>query len=397
MSEELEKKRLFKVSGVGLDTTTIKFKPLDRETVYNYIYTSISANNDYIIADYVKYMTGSVLIVGVDSLDGIDLLLNSHLKTLGRGSIDLLLIDASCDWEKYFDASKLKSAGVKEIGIKNPESAEQIEKINQVVQKKIEFVSLDLSPLCFNYDLVTWCENNSVQLLTFNPLGGFISSNAMINAFSVPYLLSFAGTYSSVIFLSGRDLFYSGESKKYIEGLYGKEAKTIFTLKKNVSRLYKPIKKVVNTALEFDESVVLNYDSPELLYDYDEILFSLGKAKEDKISVDDKELVDIENEVKNLLSISLIPRDVNSDGLFAIYRYQIINYLKVKYLGALGWKLEFVRLGDRMMAIKAKKEDEKKGWFKKKKKEAQESDNYFFALINDKPVFLKVKNSSEKA
>ena len=26
MSEELEKKRLFKVSGVGLDTTTIKFK-----------------------------------------------------------------------------------------------------------------------------------------------------------------------------------------------------------------------------------------------------------------------------------------------------------------------------------------------------------------------------------
>lgn len=413
MSEET-KKKLFKVSGVGIDTTTMNYAPID-DTVYNYIYTSISANNDYIIADYVKYMSGAVLIVGVDSLDAIDTLISSHLKTLGREKVDLLFIDAKCDWENYFDFVRLNNRGVDEVGVKNPESIEQLEKIGQISGKQVKYVAIDLSPLYFNYELITWCEKNSVKLFTFNPLGGYLSSNAMINAFSVPYLLSFAGTYSDVIFLSGRDEFYSSQSKKFIEDLYGKETKPIFTLKKSVNRLIKPIKKVVNTAIKFGEeegkeSFIINYNSPELLYDYDEILFSLGKVKDDIISVDNKTVIDKEEkvndeekkrggeenkeaveEVRGLFELTYLPKDITPDELYALYRYRVLNYLKVNYLSDLGWKIECVRLGDKMMAIRVIRDWKKKSWFSRKKKDDEnKSINFFFALIKNKPVFLEV-------
>ena len=400
MSEET-KKKLFKVSGVGIDTTTMNFPPVDRDNIYSYIYTSISANNDYIIADYVKYMSGASLLVGVDSLDAIDTLISSHLKTLGREKVDLLLIDAKCDWENYFDFVRLNNRGVEEVGVKNPESIEQLEKIGQITGKQVKYVAMDLSPLYFNYELITWCEKNSVELFTFNPLGGYLSSNAMINAFSVPYLLSFAGTYSDVVFLSGREEFYSSQSKKFIEGLYGKETKSIFTLKKSVNRLYKPIKKVVNTAVKFGEedkeSFIINYNSPELLYDYDEISFSLGKIKDDIISVDNKTIIDkggekeAVEEVRGLFELTYLPKDITPDELYALYRYRVLNYLKVNYLSDLGWKIEYVRLGDKMMAIRVMRDWKKKSWFSRKKKDSEnKSINFFFALIKNKPVFLEV-------
>ena len=37
MSEET-KKKLFKVSGVGIDTTPMNFPPVDRDNIYSYIY-----------------------------------------------------------------------------------------------------------------------------------------------------------------------------------------------------------------------------------------------------------------------------------------------------------------------------------------------------------------------
>lgn len=390
MNEE-KKNNLFKISGVGIDTTTMKFKPTDLETVYSYIYTSISANNDYIISDYVKSMPGSSLIVGIDFLDSVNELLFRHIKTLERDKVDLLLIDSNCNWDNL-NIIELKNSGVEKIGIKNPISIEQIEQAKTKLENNLEFIGLDLSPFYFNYDIINYCNNNNIQVLSFNPFGGNLSAPSMIECFTAPYLLSFSGTYSSVVFLSGRDLYYSSESKKYLEGLIGKESKSVFLLRKNVNKLVKPVKKVVNTAIKFDESIVINYDSPELLYDFDEISFSLGKTKNDLISIDDKTLTEVEKEVKNLFNISYIPSDISENSLFALYRYQAFNYLKVKYIESLGWNTEYVRLGNNMIAIKVNKEAEKK-WFKKSKK--AEEITYFFAMINKIPIFLRIQNSSE--
>ena len=183
--------------------------------------------------------------------------------------------------------------------------------------------------------------------------------------------------------------------------LYGKETKSIFTLKKSVNRLYKPIKKVVNTAVKFGEedkeSFIINYNSPELLYDYDEISFSLGKIKDDIISVDNKTIIDkggekeAVEEVRGLFELTYLPKDITPDELYALYRYRVLNYLKVNYLSDLGWKIEYVRLGDKMMAIRVMRDWKKKSWFSRKKKDSEnKSINFFFALIKNKPVFLEV-------
>lgn len=389
MSED--SKNLFKISGVGIDTTTMKFRPIESGVVYNYLYTSISANNDYIISDYVKSMSDSSLIVGIDFLDGIDEIIINHLRVLGREKLDLLLIDSSCDLS-YLSKNSINRYTNQGIGIKNPTSVDQIKELSKY---NIKAVAFDLSPFHFNYDMINYCNENNIMIISFNPFGGNISSSAMIEAFSVPYLLSFSSNYSDIVFLSGRDTYYSDESKKYLESLIGKETKPIFTLRKNINKLIKPIKKVVNTSISFEDSININYDSPELIYNYEDIHFTLGnKLDNNLITIDNETMTDIEKEVKSLFDVSHIPSDISLGGLFAIYRYQAFNYLSVKYLESLGWKTEYVRLGDNMIAIKLERE-QKKGWFKRSKE--TEYVNYFFSMLNNTPIFINIQNSFLKS
>lgn len=390
----VEENKKFKISGIGLDTTTIKFTPVD-DTVYDYLYTSISANNDYIISDYVKSMPLASLVVGVDSVDNINDLLYKHIKTIGRDSIDLLLVDAKCNL-KDLNIEEVSNVGVKEIGIKNPISVDQILNTQKDLgENKLKTISLNISPFCFNFDIIDYCNNNNIKIMSFNPFGGNISSQSMIESFSSPYLLSFSSTYSTVMFLSGRDLFLSRESKQYVENLIGKDTKPIFVLRKNVNKLIKPIKKVVNTCVNFEDLITINYNSPELLYNYEDVSFSLGKVKSDLITIDDT-VTDIEKEVNNLFKISYIPSNIEKGELFALYRYQAFDYLKIKYLQDFGWNTEYLRMSDNMVAIKISK-TVKKGWIKKKDKILEEV-TYFFAMVNDcTPVFLKLKNSNKTA
>lgn len=392
MTDEKEKTQ-FKLLGVGLDTTTINFRPVNPyDLSYSYLYTSIEANNDFIIADFIDMMPDATIITGIDFLDNAVDLIEEHLKTIKRYRVDCLLIDSKVDWG-YYDKSGLKDFNrIDEIGIKNPETVEELEKAKSVLGS-LKYVAINISPLNFNFDVVTWCNNNGVTILGFNPMGGNISSASMINAFSTPYLLCFAANYCEVVFLSGRDLYLSGESHTYLKQLIGQESSSVFTLKKNVFRLYKPIKKVVNTVLKFDNSIEINYNSPELLYEYTETNFVLGKTKEDKVSFDGKNLDSITEQVKDLFEVISVPEDGLESDYYAAYRYRAINYLSSKYNKDNGWMISCNKLGDRMIAIKVEKTEEK-GWFKKR--EVKTDNNFFFALLSgNTPFFCELKNTSE--
>lgn len=395
--------KLFKLLGVGLDTTTIKYKPVDpHELSYDYIYTSLRANNDYIISDYVSQMPFSSLIVGVDFLDNekdtLTTMLLNHISTLNRSKIDLLLIDSSCDFTKFKnDLDKTNELVVDEIGLKNPKTVDDIINAKKLLNNKLRYVALNLSPLEFNYDVVKWCDENKISILGFNPLGGNITAPAMINAFSVPYLLNFSANYSVITFLSGRDLYLSGESKKYLEKVIGEISSPKYVLKKNVNRIFKPIKKVISTSLKFGESVNISFDSPELLFDFSELEFSLGnKPIPDKMTIDEKYLSVEEKDVKLIFDTSYIPSDANELDLLAYYRYRILNLLKLtKYPKEFGWDLEVSRLSNNMITIKVERKNETRSWFKKK--ETKTVHYYFFGLLSgNTPFFCKFKNADQK-
>ena len=60
----------FKIQGVGLDTSTIDYNPGSYSGSYDYYYTSISANNDYLLKDMIDEDTP--VIVGVDFLESLE-------------------------------------------------------------------------------------------------------------------------------------------------------------------------------------------------------------------------------------------------------------------------------------------------------------------------------------
>ena len=237
---------MYKIKGVGLDTTNLDYVADVGE--FDYLHTSISANNGLIVRGILEESIATI-ITSIDFLDQIKIAVNNHLFELGREKLDLLLINSSCDFEKYADQVQelLDSGLVDQIGIKNPNSPEEIKRIMKTVPK-IKYISLELCPLNFNYEVVKFCEDNDIDLLVFNPFGGYISAPVLIDSFTIPYLLNFAAYYGTIVFLSGREIS-SNSQRQYLEPLIDSdvENESLYQLTKSVKRLVKPIKKMVNT------------------------------------------------------------------------------------------------------------------------------------------------------
>lgn len=401
----------FKIQGVGLDTSTTcmklwvnKEEDLD-SSQFDYIHTSIHSNNDYLISDYVKNYPGSSLITSIDFINNPDRALLGHLLELGRNKIDLLLVETS-ELLKNLGVLKEKIEGLKnsgiigEFGIKNPSSLEEIKQIEDSLGDKIKFISLDLCPLHFNYTVVQYCKDNNVDILGFNPFGGYISSAAIISSFTVPYLLAFSSTYSSVVFLSGRDLVLSKESMSYIkDNIIGFECSSKFTLKKNVSRLYKPLKKVVETSLVFNKNLVLKTNWPEYLYPLEDIIVNLGTPVNIVDNIDKKLRTEVEMFIDDLLDVTEFPGWISIQSKFAIIRYQVLSALRTKFPG---WDMAIINSGDLSVGIVMYRTVQKKTkkFFKSRFIPETETKHFLCALPSiDSIVFIEepdMKNADKE-
>lgn len=318
----------YKIRGVGLDTTNLDY--IADVGDFDYLHTSISANNGLIIRGILEESIATI-ITSIDFLDQSKTAITNHLYELGRDKIDLLLINTSCDFEKYSEEIKglLESELVDQIGLKNPNSPEEIKRIMKTVPK-IKYISLELCPLNFNYDVVKFCEDNEIDILVFNPYGGYISAPTLIDSFTMPYLLNFAAYYGTIVFLSGRELS-SKAQKAYLEPLIGTdiENESIYQLNKNIKKLVKPIKKMVNTSIIVNEDITLPFKSLQSsLFSGDDLILSLDKTY---YNIDeDIEVDDVAKYVKDRLEDKeyKLPQDTGNDGdLLSVLRYYVSMWL----------------------------------------------------------------------
>lgn len=386
----------FKVQGVGLDTSNTKIKLWvnDESCKYNfdYIHTSISSNNDYLISDYVKYYTGASLITSIDFIKDSESIILGHLLELERNKIDLLLIESS---KLIEDLSSLKDSVdylkknrlIEELGISNPSSVDEIKQIEDALGSKIKFISLDICPLHFNYTIIQYCKDNNIDILGFNPFGGYISSAAIISSFTVPYLLAFNCTYSSIIFLSGRDLTLSNESLEYINTeIIGKDCSSKFILKKNVFRLYKTLKKIVETSVVLSDNLVLKTDWPEYLYSLENIVFNLGPSINIVNIEPERNKSDVEQYVYDMLVAAEIPENISIQSKFAAIRYKVLSALKIKFPD---WKITVINSGSLSVGIVLYREKKVRKGFLSRKSIERESKYFLCALpLIDHPLFI---------
>lgn len=397
----------FKIQGVGIDTSTIITKPWLEEggEIFDYIHTSISANNDFLLSEYIKNQPGAALITTIDFINNPERALLGHIIELERKKIDLLLVSGDALENKIneFDEiiKSLKTSKlIEEFGISCPSSVEQIEKISKAYSGNIKFISLNICPLNFNYDIIEYCRSNNIDILGFNPFGGYISAPGIINSFTIPYLLAFSSTYSTILFVSGRDLFSAIDCREYIKNnIIGSNTSSRFILKKNVSRLYKPFKKVVDTSLIIDDKTTLSYNIPTVMYPLSDICITLGKTYNIIPKKEDTTRTNIEKEIYDLLDITEFPDNCSQENKYAISRYQILGLLRVKYPKEDGWTMNLVNIGDKILGIGVvRKIKEKKSKFWKGK--TKEEYNYFLLAVPDKDTIIfteniDIKNSAE--
>lgn len=354
--------QLYKIDemGAGLDTTHLNYCPDIEEIVNNfgYIKTKIGSCNDHVISELTRNIGNNRLITEVNFTDLLGKAIQVHLEAIGADWIDILELPASLNWnENFVETLKVlyDSGQIYSISIKNPGTPERVEEIRTLLAKsnlELEYISLDICPIEFNYDLVTWCNENHISIIGYNPFGGNLSSATVINSFTVPYLLGFAATYCFAVILSGRDIYKSVQSAKYLNKLEGEYTSSMYTLKKSVHKLLKPLKKVVFTSANIDLDYTIPYDSPEFIpVNKTDVVLSLGKSIETE--GENKETNEVEKLVLDYINTLQIPFDAEKEEKFYIIQSQVIEFLKNHFKE---YEFSCLMINNTTIAIKAEKE-----------------------------------------
>lgn len=387
----------FKVSGVGLDTSNLVSEVLEKNLGFKYLYTSISSNNDFLIKEAVDENT--ILVTGIDFLDEARTALEFHLQCLKRENVNLLLIPADKDIERYGKELRelMVDRVVENIGINRPKSLKDLQDVQKKLDTigiKVEYISLDICPYNFDYSIVSYCESNKIQILGFNPFGGFKNSGCMIESFTSPYLLGFAATYSSIIFLSGRNLEASSGSKLYVESLIGKEVTPKYILRKTVKKLISGFGDVISCSLKINEGFIVPIDLPEYLYPFEDLKITFGKSvSETDLEFFNFDTTEIEDSIQNTFEYLKKPEDGEDLDFLSIIRPKILEHLKSVYYDL---PIEQAKLGKNIFMISCPKVVTKKmPWYKRDKTEIK-TDIYILYYKSDRFLFRRYNFANKK-
>lgn len=387
----------FKIGGVGIDTSGINEIP-SNDNIFRdvkYIHTKIGKGNDTMLKNLIP--EDAFLITTVDFIDQLDTAINNHLNELDKERIDLLLIDSSCRLEDDVDNinNLIISGIVTEIGISNPKSVERLEELKKCISK-ISYISLDICPLNFSYSIIKYCRENDIMIVGFNPFGGKANYSRIIASFSIPYLLSFISAYSDIVFLSSYNLENVNSKIEYLSDLVNREYGKEFVMTQDVDKLLKEPKKAVHTSIKINDSLIVPYDSNEMIFSYPELSFNLVK-KSITFTSQESEEMDFTSIVYNYYdSFSGGPADnPTPENTLALLRPRIIELTKLQYPEFEGWIVFCTKLSDQTFIISSvRKTEEKK--FLRKSQEKTEQVNYLLFYDGEQFVFQNIKNADEE-
>lgn len=155
-----------------------------RELDYDWIYTSISYNNDYKIPNRL----GLKLISTINAryVDHYETVIHSHLVNLGRDYIDIMLVESLGDIEETTHMFNLVSQDkrFRSIGVTGM-SLDELKYFNSY--GSISYVLLDVSSTNLDLDYINYCRDNGIKM---------ISKDTKWNDLNLVYSLLTAMTYS---------------------------------------------------------------------------------------------------------------------------------------------------------------------------------------------------------
>lgn len=393
----------YKITETGLDTRHLSYdsSPLIGDSTVDYLLTSISANNDFLLPGLVKDNDGpgrKDIILVIESLKNIEYVIKSHLSSIGAQYITTLLLSPKCeaDPDSVLEIKNLLSQGlVINVGIHEPNTKEDI--IKWGTQIDINSVSLPISPLEFNHDLINWCHEHVSEIIGLNPFGGYLSAPRNIESFTVQYLLNFAATYADIVILSGRDVVRSVDEADYLKTLVGKESSSMYLLKKNISKPVKPLKQFTYTSIKVGEDIEVPYVEPQSIIRGDTELTLGGpkiKMPEKQIPGEEEDLEKIPGdgvqEISNLLQL-LDYEGLSQGEALALSRYKVLEYLRLEYLES-KWSYSIAKIGDSVILFELKNPGKISGFLWWTQQESPQTKTFILCGISGNYQFIEKSN-----
>lgn len=391
----------YKVSEVGLDTRSINYDCDflgDGFNKISYLFTSISANNDFLVGPDLRVSSKFSIITHIDTVDKLEYLVEAHTKSLGVRYLSVLLIDSECDISsKEIEINNLKERGlVESIGIYGPKSKEVLEK----TKIPFDYVGLPVSPLDYNHEVMEWCKSNEKTVIGLEPYGDKLSEARNIESFTKMYLLNFISTNADIVILPGKDLVQAIVESEYVMNLKGTKSLPMYVLKKSWHKTVEPLNKFAYTSVVLGDGVEISYHDPEMLIDSAEI--TLGAAKETKFADNTKKALqkfDVDEELRkssdpvstinDLVSGVLDYSGLSDEVAFAFARYRVLSRLQDFFPGD-DWEVQLAKIGTSELTIRLTKPEIIKGMLWWTKVTPAESKTYVLAMNKRRFKFFEL-------
>jgi len=123
----------YKIKGVGIDTTSLLYKP-DQDFKQEFVFLELRSNNYFLLGDYIKE---SSLIVGAHFIKGLSHTLANILSELGRPKIEVLLISEEAEPDIDELRNILDLGLTDNVGVLHPSSIEHLKETAENIKKVI--------------------------------------------------------------------------------------------------------------------------------------------------------------------------------------------------------------------------------------------------------------------
>lgn len=325
---------IFKINSVAVGTRDMPEVSEDLLlSLGEYVETAIEYNNDFLIGKYLKKDTK--VITRLHDSNNFDYFLGNHLKYLKRSKVDILLLDYFGlqkdvnnieQFKKYSETIGLFGEGL---------SIDDLKEFKEKYDTYPEYISIPLNPYNFKKDLVDFCRETGIKIISHEILGGRIYARILLETFGLQFLARFAAYYSDIVVISsGANLEEEMILSKTLNDLCGDVNiidETVYELKKDSVKQLMGYRRQVHTYSEVSISgknhIFKNdnncYISPN------ELLLSYQANLEQIPGFDIEELKKSDNvNYETLLIMSDIMRVISTswkEEIEPFYRYLVMN------------------------------------------------------------------------
>lgn len=219
------------------------------QSVCEYVDTAINYDNDFLLEKVLKPETKIISKISSCHYKDYDFFVDNHLKSLGRDSIEMMLIHSDRGSWKQLAERLIKDDRFVHKGVSNF-SKEDLIKYKEITGEWPYANEIEINPYYKDVETVSFCRENGIKIIAYAILSGKYNSWREVANFGLGNLISYAKKFADIVIVRANSITEANNFKHIIEN---------FDFTK-----YEPVRISV---CDFSKSISpMNYQMPSIKY-----------------------------------------------------------------------------------------------------------------------------------